>query len=243
MRLYGLIGKPLRHSFSKAWFTRKFETENIAGCRYENFELESIEDLPSLLRAHPELCGLNVTIPYKKEVLPYLHDSNEVVRSINACNCIRIREGKLSGYNTDAPGFQRSLQPLLKAHHTAALVLGTGGSSAAVQYALQQMGIAFKPVSREAKDGTLSYNDIDKKMLSGHLLVINTTPLGMFPKTDAAPDIPYDLLTPDHLLYDLVYNPEQTLFLKKGAERGAVTCNGYGMLVLQAEESWAIWNQ
>jgi shikimate dehydrogenase len=243
MRLFGLIGKPLTHSFSKAFFTEKFKTEQIADCAYRNFELPSIDALPALLQDHPELCGLNVTIPFKKDVIPYLAQANEVVAETGACNCIRIHEGRLHGHNTDVIGFRKSLESVSKPHHTNALVLGTGGSSVAVQYALRKMGITYTLVSREKKQGTVTYDQIDRSMIMQHQLIINTSPVGMFPHSEAAPKIPYEYLGPAHLLFDLIYNPEQTLFLKRGAAAGAATCNGYHMLVLQAEESWKIWNR
>lgn len=243
MRLFGLIGKPLTHSFSKAFFTEKFTTEQITDCEYRNFELPSIEALPGLIKDHPELCGLNVTIPYKKDVIPYLQQATEVVQETGACNCIRIEDGRLHGHNTDVTGFRQSLQSVLKPHHKNALVLGTGGSSVAVQYALKKMGIGYNLVSREQKQGAISYRQIDRNLIMDHPLIINTSPVGMFPHIDAAPEIPYEYLGAAHLLFDLIYNPQQTLFLKRGAAQGAATCNGYQMLVLQAEESWKIWNR
>lgn len=242
MRLYGLIGKPLKHSFSKAYFTQKFEAENIEDCLYQNFELAGINDLSFLLSSQPNLRGLNVTIPYKKEVLPFLHYQNEVVQAMQACNCIKIEDGKLYGFNTDVFGFQKSLQTFLKPHHRQALVLGTGGSSNAVQYALGQLGIPFQLVSRNKENNTIVYSEVGAAVIEQHQIIINTTPLGMFPNMDAAPDLPYQYITQNHLLFDLIYNPEQTLFLQKGAERGATTANGHQMLLLQAEESWRIWN-
>ena len=242
MKLYGLIGKPLKHSFSKAYFTEKFRNEGILDCRYENFELETIKELPTILKAHAHLKGLNVTIPYKKEVLSYLHFKNEVVEATGACNCIKIEDGRLYGYNTDVPGFKKSLQHHLNPHHTKALVLGTGGSSVAVQYVLKQLGIKYKLVSREKGSQALAYEDIDASLLQKYTVLINTTPLGMFPNMDAAPALPYALLTEKHLLYDLIYNPEKTLFLQQGESNGATVTNGKEMLLLQAEESWVIWN-
>lgn len=243
MRQYGLLGKRLTHSFSKTYFTEKFLSQNISDCNYLNFEIPSIDALPELLQAHPLLRGLNVTIPYKKEVIPYLDTANKIVQETGACNCIRIEDKKLSGFNTDVIGFQKSLQSVIKLHHTKALVLGTGGSSVAVQYALRKLGISFLLVSRTGNGKAIRYSDLDAKVMQHYPLIINTTPLGMFPDLETAPDIPYRLLTPQHLLFDLVYNPEQTQFLKRGLERGSDTCNGYPMLVLQAEESWAIWNR
>lgn len=243
MRLFGLIGKPLTHSFSKAFFTEKFNREQISDCAYQNFELPSIEALPQLIQDYPELCGLNVTIPYKKDVIPYLQHATEVVQHTGACNCIRVQEDGLHGENTDVTGFQQSLESVRKPYQKNALVLGTGGSSVAVQYALKKMGITYQLVSRNPKPGMIIYSQIDRSMMREHLLIINTTPVGMYPHTEQAPEIPYEYLGATHLLFDLVYNPEQTLFLKQGAARGAATCNGYRMLVLQAEESWKIWNR
>ena len=243
MKLYGLIGRPLKHSFSAAYFNNKFATEGIDESRYQNFELESIEQLPKLLQQQPELVGLNVTIPYKKEVLSYLHQKDAAVQEIGACNCIRIMDGQLFGFNTDYIGFSHSLQQHLQPQHTHALVLGTGGSSVAVQYALRQLGIAYKLVSRQKGFETFSYEELDDAVIKKHLLIINTTPLGMFPAVDAAPALPYHSLTRQHLLFDLVYNPEKTLFLQKGEERGAAICNGHQMLVLQAEAAWKVWNK
>jgi shikimate dehydrogenase len=242
MKLYGLIGRPLTHSFSKKYFTQKFERENIKECRYQNFELQTIEHLPTILKTHADLRGLNVTIPYKKDVIPFLDFKNEVVEAIGACNCIKIENGKLHGYNTDVTGFQKSLQTFLKHHHTKALVLGTGGSSGAVQYALQQLGIGYKLVSRQKTENTLTYKELNAAILKEYTIVINTTPLGMFPNINAAPDLPYQFISSNHLLFDLIYNPEKTLFLQKGEEQGATISNGHAMLLLQAEESWRIWN-
>jgi len=242
MRLYGLLGKTLKHSFSKAYFAEKFAALNITDCHYENFELASINELPQLLANNPSIRGLNVTIPYKEEVISFLHEKNEVVKEINACNCVNIVDGKLIGYNTDVIGFQQSLQPYLKPHHTKALILGTGGAAKAVQYTLKKLGIGYQVVSRSKKDFTITYNQLDESILESHTLIINTSPLGMYPKMDEAPPIPYQYITPQHLLFDLVYNPEKTLFLKKGEKQGAQVANGKEMLLLQAEESWRIWN-
>jgi shikimate dehydrogenase len=242
MKLFGLLGKTLKHSFSKSYFTQKFAKENRTDHRYENFELESISLLPRLLEKHPDICGLNVTIPYKEEVIPFLHVQNEVVQRIKACNCIKISDGKLYGFNTDVIGFKQSLEKGLQPQHQKALVLGTGGAAKAVQYALELLGIGFTIVSRTKKEGILSYEALNKEAMQEHLLIINTSPVGMFPKVDEAPQIPYEFITPNHYLFDLVYNPEKTLFLQKGEERGASIANGYEMLVLQAEESWRIWN-
>lgn len=242
MRRFGLLGKTLTHSFSQAYFTGKFAEQNLPHCIYEKFELPSIEELPKLLSSYPDLEGLNVTIPYKQDVLPFLKEQNDVVRQTGACNCIKIRDGKLYGYNTDVVGFSISLQPLLKPWHTKALVLGTGGASKAVEYVLQQLSIDYHLVSRTKGEGLLTYEELDKDMIRERLLIINTTPLGTFPNVDECPALPYHLLTPRHLLYDLVYNPEKTKFLQQGEAQGAQIKNGYQMLVEQAEESWRIWN-
>ena len=243
MRLFGLIGYPLSHSFSKKYFTKKFEQEELTDCRYELFPLASINELPGILHKHPELEGLNVTVPYKRQVLSFLDSSNNIPAGVNACNCIHIKYGKLVGYNTDVIGFEKSFTPLLKPHHKKALVLGNGGSSAAVVYVLKRLAIDLIIVSRELhNNSSLTYKDIDERMMKECNVIINTTPLGMSPNENSCPPIPYQFISKDHLLYDLVYNPAKTLFLQKGEERGAAIKNGEEMLMLQAEESWRIWN-
>jgi shikimate dehydrogenase len=242
MRLYGLIGKTLKHSFSKVYFTQKFARLGLTDCRYENFEIPSIDHFKALLDSYPELEGLNITIPYKEEVLPYLHEQSHVVRAVGACNCIKFEEGRLYGFNTDVAGFKKSLQKVLKPQHQKALVLGTGGGAKAVGYALKELAIEYISISRSRKEGGLTYEEIDKSLLQDHLLIVNTSPVGMYPHVDEAPAIPYKHLTPSHLLYDLIYNPAKTLFLQKGAEQGATISNGQEMLELQAEENWRIWN-
>jgi shikimate dehydrogenase len=241
MRVFGLIGKTLKHSFSKVYFTRKFSELGIHDCRYENFELPSINDFKALLDSQPELEGLNITIPYKEAVLPFLDVQGEVVRGVGACNCIKISGGKLYGFNTDVVGFRQSLQKVLQPQHSKALVLGTGGAAKAVHYALKELGIASTPVSR-SKGAGLTYEELTKEIIEDSLLIVNTTPVGMYPNVDEAPAVPYEFLGPQHLLYDLTYNPAKTLFLQKGEKRGALICNGQEMLELQAEESWRIWN-
>lgn len=242
MRLFGLIGHPLSHSFSKKYFTEKFDKLGLADCRYELFPLSTIDELPALLASNPELEGLNVTIPYKKEVLKFLDDS-AVPDGLQACNCIRIEKGHLTGYNTDAIGFEKSIKPLLKPWHTHALVLGNGGAAEAVIYVLKKIGISFEVVSRSLHKGsTLTYDKLNKAIIEKNTVIVNTTPLGMYPKVESCPDIPYEFLTDQHLLYDLVYNPAETLFLQKGKQNGASIKNGEEMLILQAEESWTIWN-
>ena len=242
MRRFGLLGFPLTHSFSQGYFTEKFRRENITDAAYENFSLESIELLSDVLKSYPDLNGLNVTIPYKKQVLPFLADATETVKEMGACNCIKITAGKLYGYNTDTTGFRSSLVPFLKPWHKRALILGTGGASAAVAFVLRQLGIGYLFVSRRPYEDAISYEMVDEAILASHQLIINTTPLGMYPNIDACPPLPYHQLTPLHHLYDLTYNPPETLFLKQGREAGATIQNGREMLVMQAEESWEIWN-
>jgi shikimate dehydrogenase len=244
MRKFGLIGFRLSHSFSASYFAEKFERENITNCSYQAFSIDSIEKFPALL-ADEQLEGINVTIPYKKAVIPYLSSSSEAVNKIGACNCIKIKDGGLAGFNTDVIGFEKSLSGKLTSSHTQALVLGTGGSASAVEFVFEKLGIEFLFVSRNsAKDNkSCTYAELTKETVSQRTLIVNTTPLGMFPDVNNCPDIPYQFLTPNHYLFDLVYNPAQTLFLKKGEEMGAVTKNGSDMLIIQAEESWKIWNE
>lgn len=244
MRLFGLIGYPLAQSFSKKYFDEKFEKEGLTDCRFYNFSIASIDEFPQLLKDHPDLQGIAVTIPYKQLVLKYLDSTVDIPAGLQACNCIRIKERRLLGYNTDYIGFEKSLAPLLKSHHQKALVLGNGGATEAVIYSLKQLGIPYSIVSRKIHKGSsFIYSDLDETILGEHTLIINTTPLGMYPNIDSAPDIPYQFITTNHLLFDLVYNPEKTLFLQKGEKNGAVIKNGFEMLVLQAEENWRIWNE
>jgi shikimate dehydrogenase len=243
MRLFGLIGYPLSHSFSKKYFTEKFEKEGLKDCSYELFSIASINELKNVLEQNPSLCGLNVTIPYKEQVLSFLHEKDTIVKKIKACNCISVKNGKLSGHNTDATGFERSLKDQLKPHHLKALILGAGGAAKAVEFVLRNLEINFKYVSRKPSVNNYSYEQLTSSIITDHTLIINTTPLGMYPKTNEAPPIPYEALTPHHYLFDLVYNPERSLFLQKGQDKGAAIKNGYEMLVIQAEESWKIWNE
>ena len=242
MRAFGLIGYPLGHSFSKKYFSDKFEREGIAGNIYELYPIERIGQLEDLLLSNPDLSGLNVTIPYKEQVIAYLDDMSPVVEEIGACNCIHIQDGRLMGHNTDVIGFSKSLLPKLKPHHNKALLLGTGGSSKAVAYTLKELGIPFLQVSRTPVGGMIGYEDIDQSLLETHTLLINTTPVGMYPDIEKAPAIPYQFIGAGHYLFDLVYNPERTRFLQEGALRGATVENGSDMLVIQAEASWEIWN-
>jgi shikimate dehydrogenase len=243
MRLFGLIGYPLTHSFSKNYFTEKFKKEGIENCRYENFELANINDLSKVLAGNPDLLGLNVTIPYKESVLAFLSESTEVVKKIGACNCIKVDNKKLSGYNTDVIGFEKSLLTKLGTSQRNALILGTGGAAKAVEFVLRKNKIHFKYVSRYPSVRNLSYEQLTPVIIKDHSLIINTSPLGMYPKVTEAPPLPYEAITEKHFLFDLIYNPEKTLFLKKGEEQGALILNGYEMLIDQAEESWRIWNQ
>lgn len=241
MRSFGLIGYPLSHSFSKKYFTEKFEKENLTDCRYENYSIASIELLHDIL-GHQELEGLNITIPYKEKVIPFLTHLSEEVKQIGACNCIKIKDGKLWGFNTDVKGFEQSLKRKLKPSHINALVLGTGGASKAIAYVLNKLGITFQFVSRSATAGMLQYNQLSEKIIEQHTLIINTSPVGTYPDINECPDIPYNGITGGHLLFDVVYNPEKSLFLQKGELKGATIINGYEMLLIQADESWKIWN-
>ena len=243
MRQFGLIGYPLAQSFSQKFFTEKFAKENLSDCRYDTFSIPLIDGLRDVLKNNPELCGLNVTIPYKEQVLSFLDEKTPLVKKIKACNCIKIKDGKLTGHNTDAPAFETSLREKLQPHHTKALILGTGGAAKAVEYSLTQLNISFKNVSRKPSAKSFSYEQLTDKLMQEYLLVINTSPLGMHPNIVEAPQIPYHALTPRHYLFDLIYNPAKTLFLQKGEQQGAAIKNGYEMLVLQAEASWQIWNE
>ncbi len=244
MRKFGLIGYPLSHSFSQKYFTEKFSKENINDCSYQNFSIPAIQEISSVISSEPDLCGLNVTIPYKEQVIPFLDYKNDVVEQINACNCIKIIDGKLHGYNTDVVGFEISLMKKLKPFHTQALILGTGGASKAVAYVMKKLGIEYKLVSRKSSsDKTIGYNDLTEDMTQSHQLIINTSPVGMYPNVNAYPEIHYQAITSQHYLFDLIYNPSKTAFLQKAEERGATIENGLEMLVLQAEESWRIWNE
>ena len=244
MKTYALVGRNISYSFSRRYFAEKFAKEQITDCEYINFDIPYIEELTALIAATPTLAGMNVTIPYKEAVLPLLDLQSEALMAIKACNTIKILpSGKLKGDNTDYIGFRDSLIPYLQPHHNRALILGTGGASKAVAFALSQLGISFLLVSRESSAIAISYHELTKEIIENHSLIINTTPLGTFPKTEAFPPIPYQWITSQHLLYDLIYNPEKTTFLAKGATQGATILNGYPMLVLQAEAAWKIWNE
>jgi shikimate dehydrogenase len=247
MRKFGLIGYPLSHSFSKKFFTQKFDAEGIEDCEYELYPIETIDLLTELLIDNPELEGLNVTIPYKLDVLPFLAEIDEAARVIGAVNCVSItgrgKLARLKGFNTDAYGFEESLKPMLESGHDQALVLGNGGAAKAVKYVLDKLSIPYIIVTRNASDGSILYQDITEQLLLEHTIIINTTPLGMSPNVVSSPDIPYQYLTADHLVYDLVYNPEETAFLNKAKVQGAKIKNGLEMLYLQAERSWYLWNK
>lgn len=235
---FGLIGFPLGHSFSPDYFREKFVREKLDH-RYEAFPLKNIAQLPELLDSIGDLRGFNVTTPHKEAILPYLAELSPAAAEIGAVNCVRIDNGRLYGYNTDWRGFRDSLEPLLPGHRPAALVLGTGGASKAIQYALKQMGIVFKTVSRESSKADFSYDALRESVIEGHKLIINSTTLGT--EGRGLPPLPYSGLKPEHLLYDLVYNPPLTPFLQKGLAHSCRIQNGYAMLVLQAEASWQIW--
>jgi len=246
MKKYGLTGFPLTHSFSKRYFTEKFETEKIDST-YDNFEIDNISKFPEIIINNPELIGLNVTIPYKEQVISFLDELNDSAREIAAVNTVKIiRSGSgvmLKGFNTDTFGFETSLKPLLKEQHKKALILGTGGASKALKYVLKKLDIEFISASiEELKENEIRYEDIDEKMMNERLLIINATPLGTYPKTDTFPNIPYQFITKKHLLFDLVYNPEVTQFMTKGLKNGATVKNGYEMLLNQALKSYEIWN-
>jgi shikimate dehydrogenase len=241
-RVFGLIGFPLEHSFSRKFFTEKFQSEDLPDCSFENFPLKDINQFPSLIEVSPNLAGVSVTIPYKELVIPFLDELDDTAKEIGAVNSIKISEGKTKGYNTDAYGFIHSIKNLIQPFQTSALILGTGGSSKAIAYGLKRMGIEFDFVSRNPDGKELRYEDLDLDVMRHYKVVINCTPLGMFPEIDDCPPIPYEFISRSHLFFDLVYNPEETLFLKKGKEQGASIKNGFEMLQLQAERSWEIWN-
>jgi Shikimate 5-dehydrogenase len=245
MKLYGLIGYPLGHSFSKKYFSEKFLKEGLEDCAYELFPISSINELSSIINSNPELKGLNVTIPYKEQVLEYVTKKTSAVKEIGAANTIKIYNKNLIAYNTDIIGFENSFVKNLQSYQKKALVLGTGGSSKAVQYVLKKLNIDFLIVTRseELKQGMINYSMIDENTIKKYPIIINCTPVGLYPKIDQCPRIPYQFISKKNYLFDLIYSPEKTLFLKKGEEKGAAIQNGYEMLIIQAEESWKIWNE
>lgn len=241
---FGLVGKDIDYSFSRGYFAEKFRDENLPHS-YVNFDLQNISEFPSIFQTEAQIKGLNVTIPYKEAVVPYLDKLDKRAKKIGAVNTIRIsKKGKLVGYNTDFYGFKKSLQPHLKKHHKKALIFGTGGASKAIAYALKQLKIEFYFVSRSQKEQvTFTYSDLTETTIAEHSILINCSPVGTFPNVNDCPDIPYDGISENHILYDLIYNPEETKFLQIGRLQNAITINGRKMLELQAEKSWEIWNK
>lgn len=244
MVVYGLIGKSLKHSFSKDYFEKKFEEQEINNTEYLNFEFEQIDEVKVRLSEIKDLNGLNVTIPYKSSIIPFLDELDKISEEIGAVNTIKINDdGRWIGFNTDVYGFSTSLKPFLTNQHTKALILGTGGASKAVEFALKQLNISAIKVSRTKGKADLTYNELNEFVFNACKLIINTTPLGTWPNMEESPDIPFSFLSPEHLVYDLIYNPEKTLFLKQSESAGAAIMNGLNMLRLQAEKSWEIWNK
>lgn len=240
---FGLVGKNISYSFSRGYFADKFKNENLPHS-YVNFDLQSIDELKDIIENTSNLKGLNVTIPYKEEVIPLLDKLNKRAKKIGAVNTIKIKKGKLIGFNTDYDGFKNSLKPHLKKHHKNALILGTGGASKAIAHALKKFSIKYHYVSRNKKEGvTYTYSKLTEDIITSFQIIINCTPIGTFPNINECPDIPYDGITDKHILYDLIYNPEETKFLNCGKLKGATTINGLEMLKLQAEKSWEIWNK
>lgn len=243
MRKFGLIGRNISYSFSRNYFSEKFLREGISGS-YENFDLKNISEFPAVLKENPELKGLNVTIPYKEEIIPFLDSLDPVASEIGAVNTIKLEtSGRLIGYNTDYFGFAEALKPYLKEHHKKALILGTGGASKAIAYALKTLDIEYKFVSRKASEEKLSYEELNEQMLKEYTLLVNCSPLGTFPKIEEHPKIPFQHLTRNHLIFDLIYNPPQTRFMELAKDQGATVVNGQKMLELQAEKAWDIWNK
>ncbi len=245
MRKFGLIGRNISYSFSQNYFSIKFKDENILDATYQNFDIQSIDQFKKEILATDHLAGLNVTIPFKEEIIPLLDKVDKKARKIGAVNTIKItKKGKTKGYNTDCYGFKKSLKPILKKQHKNALILGTGGASKAIAYVLKQLNIDYKFVSRTASNNAdYTYTDVNQELINNHQIIINCTPVGTYPKVDQAPDIPYQFITSHHILYDLIYNPSTTLFLQEGKNKGATIINGYDMLVFQAEKAWKIWNK
>ncbi|WP_341220810.1 shikimate dehydrogenase [Polaribacter atrinae] len=245
-KVFGLLGKDIEYSFSRGYFTEKFEKLDLQKCKYVNFDLQKIEDFPAVIKQGGDsLGGINVTIPYKEEVMKYLNKLDKTAKAIGAVNTIKFtKRGNLKGYNSDVVGFEKSIFPLIKKHHKRALILGTGGASKAIAYALKKNDIKFKFVSRNPNGKKeISYQDLTEEVMGEYQIIINSSPVGTSPNTEKCPDIPYQFITEKHLLYDLIYNPEVTTFLAKGKAQGATIKNGYEMLQLQAEESWRIWNK
>jgi shikimate dehydrogenase len=244
MTEFGLIGRNISYSFSKHYFTNKFENEHL-NCSYSNFDLKEIIEFPNILSTHPKLKGFNVTIPYKEEIIPFLDKLSKNAATIGAVNTIKVgKNGILKGYNTDFYGFKKSLEPHLKPHHKKALILGTGGASKAVAFALQQLNIPYSFVSRNYTERVnFIYSNLNEQIINSHQIIVNCTPLGTYPVIDESPNIPYHYISNQHLLFDLIYNPSETLFLQQGKQRGAKILNGLQMLEFQAEKAWKLWNK
>lgn len=243
MRQYGLIGYPLIHSFSKKYFTEKFINENISDAEFLNFEVKEIKDVGKIFSDHPQLKGLSITIPHKKNIIQYTNKFSDVVRDTGACNCIKISSEEKTGFNTDVVGFEKSFVKNLLPHHNNALILGTGGGAVAVEYVLKKLGIWYSFVSRKKNENTFLWHQLNKAIIEDFSIIINCTPLGTFPETEQAPAIPYQYLTPEHYLFDLIYNPPLTQFLLHGKQQNCTIQNGHEMLIIQAEENWRIWNE
>ncbi|MFD0991088.1 shikimate dehydrogenase family protein [Mariniflexile jejuense] len=244
MNKLGLLGKNISYSFSKAYFKEKFENQQITDTTYENFDIETIDLFPSIIKNTKNLKGLNVTIPYKEVVVPYLDKVNKKAKEIGAVNTIKItKKGKLVGYNTDCYGFKKTLKPFLQPHHKNALILGTGGASKAIAFTFKELGISYHYVSRTQSEGvSFTYNSLTEDTIKQHQIIVNCSPLGTFPNIEDCPNIPYNAINENHILFDLIYNPEQTKFLRLGKAQNATTINGLNMLKLQAEKAWSIWN-
>ena len=239
--IYALVGKNIDYSFSRNYFTKKFEREDVKNSQYVNFDIQNIDELTDLLRATPNLRGMNVTIPYKRDIMKFLIAVDPTAYDIGAVNTIQVTPKGLIGYNTDCYGFRESLRPLLQPHHTFALIFGTGGASSAVAYALKQLGISTQFVSRTPKEGQLAYDELTPELFQKYTLIVNCTPLGTFPNITDCPPIPYEYITPQHLLYDLIYNPSPTTFLRRALQSGARAKDGLEMLHLQADKAWQLW--
>ncbi len=243
MRHFGLLGKDISYSFSKSYFQDKFNRERIINAVYHQFDIDSLDELKNILSQYQNLIGINVTIPYKEEIISFLDELHITAKKIGAVNTIKLDKGRLIGYNTDVYGFKNALKPFLKAYHTKALILGTGGASKAVAFVLDKLGVEYMYVSRNAKGvGILSYKDVNRIVIQNFPLIINCTPLGTFPDVEQCPKLPYHFVCNKNLFFDLVYNPTETKFMKQAKDRGAVAINGLDMLKLQAEASWKIWN-
>lgn len=240
---FGLVGKDISYSFSRGYFKKKFEALGLSNHAYNNFDLQSISEFPTIFENTSNIQGINVTIPYKEEVIQFLDEIDVAAKKIGAVNTIKFTKNGMIGYNTDAYGFQKSIEPYLKNHHKKALILGTGGASKAIAFVLEELGITFSFVSRSGKNNAFKYQEITDEIISEHTLIINCSPVGTFPNVEEKPTIPYNSISKEHLLFDLIYNPEETVFLAAGKANGATICNGHRMLEFQAEKSWSIWNQ